>query len=350
MSTVNRAKVAGDVELDVPSLQAYMSERVANVGNIVVELIAGGRSNPTYLVQDQAKAWVLRRPPHGLVLETAHDMGREFRVLNALGSTEVPVPATEFFCDDPSVIGAPFYLMERLDGRSIRTRDEAAQLTILDRERLASAMLDTLAALHSIDPSEIGLADFGRSDGYLERQLRRWRKQWDAAHSIQRPQVTELIRVLDTHIPATTRTGIVHGDFKVDNLMFSHSDPAHVIGLLDWEMSTLGDTLSDVGLMLSFWDEEGGPYNPLTQGVTALPGFPTAADMLAGYAERVGLSDEIDVDWYISLADLKIAVIFEQIHVRHMSGGTSGEGFDGIGDMVEPLLDRALARMKQRRR
>ncbi len=345
MTTVTGPEAAVDTSLDPAALYEYLACRVPGIGQISIRLIAGGRSNPTYLVEDGARGWVLRRPPHGLVLETAHDMGREYRVMSALRGTAVPVPRTTVYCEDARVIGAPFYLMERLDGRTIRTRADAAALSPQDRLGLAETMLDTLAALHGIDPAEVGLADFGRPDGYLERQLRRWRRQWDAAHTVHRPLVDQLITALERKLPRTRRAGIVHGDYKVDNLMLSRHEPGKVIGLLDWEMSTLGDTLADVGLMLSFWDEEGRPCNPLTKGVTALAGFPGTDEMLTGYAARVSLDDTSQLDWYISLADLKIAVIFEQIHVRHIAGQTVGEGFDGIGQMVDPLLERAVDRL-----
>jgi aminoglycoside phosphotransferase (APT) family kinase protein len=334
-------------DLDVDALQLYLARHIPHLATLDVRLIAGGRSNPTYAVDAGPHAWILRRPPHGLVLETAHDMAREYRVMSALGSSRVPVPRMVHYCPEPDVIGAPFYLMDRLDGRTIRSVRDAAALDEDERHRLSVSMLDTLAALHSVDPAEVGLVDFGRPDGYLSRQLYRWRKQWDAAHTVHRPHVDELLGMLESHLPETTRTGVVHGDYKVDNLMVSHDDPGTVLGLLDWEMSTLGDTLADVGLMLSFWDEEGQPFNPLTNGVTARPGFPSAQQMLAGYADRVSLADTADVDWYVSLADFKIAVIFEQIHVRHLSGQTRGEGFDGMGDMVDPLLERALSRLVQ---
>lgn len=349
MSVSSRAGTSSEAELgiDVEALAKYLKEHIENLSAISVQLIAGGRSNPTYAVQADRHSWILRRPPHGLVLETAHDMGREYRVISALRDSSVPVPSTMLYCEDPTVIGAPFYLMDRLDGRTVRSREDAEQLTRDERAGLSESMLDTLAALHSVEPETVGLGDFGRPHGYLERQLRRWRKQWDAAHTAHRPHVDELLQSLETRLPTTNRTGIVHGDYKVDNLMVSNDDPSVVLGLLDWEMSTLGDTLADVGLMLSFWDEEGQPFNPLTNGVTAMAGFPTGREMLEGYARRVRLDDTADLDWYVSLADFKIAVIFEQIHVRHLSGQTVGEGFDGMGEMVDPLLERALTRLRR---
>ncbi|MGV2984204.1 phosphotransferase family protein [Microbacterium sp. AGC85] len=314
-------------------------------GEIDVELIAGGRSNPTYRITNGERGWVLRRPPRGLVLESAHDMSREYRVMSALAESGVPVPRTVLACDDPEVIGAPFYLMEWLDGRTIRTREDASALRPPERRGLADAMVRTLVDLHSVDPAAVGLETFGRAEGYLDRQLRRWRRQWDAAHTHPRSEIDHLFATLGNTVPETIRTGIVHGDYKVDNLMISKADSSSVLALLDWEMSTLGDTLADVGLMLSFWDEIDQPFNPLTRGVTALEGFPTRQELLESYANGAGLDDVGAIDWYVTLADLKIAVIFEQIHVRHLAGQTVGEGFEGMGDMVDPLLERAVERL-----
>lgn len=332
-------------ELDLERLTTYLSDHVDLAGPLDATLIAGGRSNPTYGLSDSNSDWILRRPPHGLVLESAHDMGREVRVISSLDGSAVPVPKVVHFCEDPTVIGAPFYVMERLDGRTIRSRQDAEQLSEQERRGVSDAMIATLADLHVVDPRKVGLQDFGRPEGYLGRQLRRWRTQWEAAHTTDRPQVEELIRRLERSVPDTIRTGIVHGDYKVDNLMLDLGDASRPVGLLDWEMSTLGDTLADVGLMISFWDEEGSPFNPLTRGVTALPGFRSRSEMIAAYADRVKLDRLDQIEWYVSLADFKIAVIFEQIHVRHTAGQTVGEGFDGMGDMVEPLLDRALTRL-----
>lgn len=348
MSATDRgAAVAADFNLDVVALHAHIAKQIPEVGELHATLIAGGRSNPTYQVTDGNHEWILRRPPHGLVLESAHNMQREYRVLQALDSTAVPVPKVVLTCEDSSVIGASFYLMEQLDGRTIQNREHTEQLSEEERRRLTEAVLSTMVALHAVDPAAVGLESFGRADGFLERQLRRWRTQWNAAHTVDRPEVETLITELTRSMPTQTRAGLVHGDFKIDNLMVGHSDPGQVVGLLDWEMSTLGDPLTDLGLLLSYWDEEGQPFHPLSAGMTALPGFGSRAELAVRYAEFVGLDDMDVIDWYVSLADLKLAVIFEQIHVRHLQGQTVGEGHSGMGEMVEPLLVRALQRVRR---
>lgn len=310
-------------------------------GRLVVRLVAGGRSNPTYEVSDGVTRWILRRPPYGQVLPTAHDMGREFRVLTALGGTAVPVPRTVALCTDASVIGAPFYLMEMLDGLTLRTQADSARLTSAQQHGLGMSMIGVAASLHEVDAESVGLADFGRPDGYLERQIRRWRKQWAGAHTVERPEVELLLDRLEASLPTTLYPGIVHGDLKIDNLMVDWHDPGRVIGVLDWEMSTLGDTLADVGIMLSFWDEESRPFNPVSAGTTAHAGFPSRDAALDAYALLRGI-DLPSIDWYVVFAYLKVGIILEQIHTRHVNGNTVGTGFEVTGAMVQPLLDNAM--------
>ncbi|MGU3498401.1 phosphotransferase family protein [Mycobacterium sp. C31M] len=306
-------------------------------------LIAGGRSNPTYELTDGDRYWILRRPPVGHVLPTAHDMGREYRALSALYGTAVPVPRTIGLCEDTAVLGASFYVMDKIDGITLRTPEDTARLTPAQRKTLAGSAVHTLVALHEVDPAEVGLADWGRPDGYLERQLKRWQRQWEASATSPRPEVDELLARLGASMPDTRFPGIVHGDFKIDNLMVDRDDPTRILGLLDWEMSTLGDTLTDLGILCSFWDHEGEFFNPITAGATALPGFPTRDEIVDAYATARGV-DVSDLDWYLVFADFKIAVILEGIHARHLQGHTAGADFEGVGDMVGPLLSRALER------
>jgi aminoglycoside phosphotransferase (APT) family kinase protein len=202
-------------------------------------------------------------------------------------------------------------------------------------------MVDTLVLLHEVAPAAVRLADWGRPDGYLQRQLKRWRGQWEASTTRPRPQVEELLGRLSATLPDSRHPGIVHGDFKVDNMMVDRDDPTQIVGVLDWEMSTLGDTLTDLGILCSFWDQEGEFHNPITAGATALPGFPTRAQVVERYAaaRRIEVSD---LDWYMVFADFKIAIILEGIHARHLQGHTAGADFEGVGEMVGPLLDRAL--------
>ncbi|MBT2248193.1 phosphotransferase family protein [Arthrobacter sp. BHU FT2] len=327
-------------ELQINRLNEFLRPLLDLAGPLNATLLTGGRSNPTYIIDDGIRSWVLRRPPFGLVLETAHDMAREYRVISALSGSSVPVPQPIVLCEDPSVIGAPFYVMERIDGIAIGSREDAEALSPTERRDLAATFVRTFAALHSVDPAAVGLAGWGRPDGYLERQIRRWGKQWEQAHSRPRSSVDETLRLLARHLPPTRFTGIVHGDVKLDNLMVNRSRPGQALGLLDWEMSTLGDTLADVGLLWTFWDDSKRPYNPLTRGITDLPGFPTADEMVQLYAAERGI-EVGDVMWYAALADLKIGIILEQIHVRSLSGQTV-EGIDNVGAMVDPLLERAL--------
>ncbi|WBB61253.1 phosphotransferase family protein [Streptomyces sp. WMMC500] len=313
------------------------------VGELSVEPIAGGRSNPTYRLTDGRRRWVLRRPPFGHILPSAHDMGREHRVLTALAATGVPVPRTVGLCRDESVIGAPFYVMDMIDGVALRTRQDTARLTAGQRAGLADGMVGTLARLHEVDPAAVGLAGWGRPAGYLERQLRRWSAQWEASVTRPRPQVAELLRRLGATAPGCRHPGIVHGDFKIDNLLVDRDDPTRILGVLDWELSTLGDTLTDLGILCSFWDQEGEFHNPITAGATALPGFPTRQEVVQAYAAARDVEIE-GLDWYVVFADFKIAVILEGIHARHLPGHTDDARFEGLDATVDVLLDRALER------
>ncbi len=306
-------------------------------------LIAGGRSNPTYELTDGRRFWILRRPPVGHVLPTAHDMGREYRALTALYGTAVPVPRTVGLCEDAELIGASFYVMDRIDGITLRTPEDTGRLTPGQRRSLSDAAVQTLVALHEVDPAAVGLEDWGRPDGYLERQLKRWQRQWESSATSPRPEVDELHARLGASMPDTRFPGIVHGDFKIDNLMVDRDDPTSIRGVLDWEMSTLGDTLADLGILCSFWDHEGEFFNPITAGATAMAGFPSRDEIVEAYALARRI-DVCDLDWYLVFADFKIAVILEGIHARHLQGHTAGADFEGVGEMVGPLLNRALER------
>ena len=338
------APMAGAVaELDLDALGVHLQATLPGgiAGPLSATLVGGGRSNPTYRLTDGENVWVLRRPPYGHVLPSAHDMKREYTVIDALAGSAVPVPAAVHLCEDTHILGAPFYLMELVDGRSVGTVSQAEALTPGQRHRLGLDLADTLADLHEIDPASVGLSEFGRPDGYLERQLKRWERQWVSSKTSERSEVAALLGKLSRAMPRTRFPGIVHGDVKLDNVLVAHEDPASIVAVLDWEMATLGDTLADVGIMLSFWDVPGSPFNPVTKGLATLDGFPTRAELVDRYAARRGI-ELTEIDWYTVFADLKIAVILEGIHARHLQGDTVGEGFEDIADMVGPLLQRAL--------
>ncbi|MFY1669431.1 phosphotransferase family protein [Plantactinospora sp. WMMB334] len=329
-------------------------------GPLRAELFAGGRSNLTYLVHAGEQEFVLRRPPLGHVLATAHDMGREFRVISALAPTGVPVPTTLLHCADEAVLGAPFYLMERVPGVVYRNRSQTDALTPARRRQLALAMMDVLATLHDVDPAAVGLADFGRPQGFLARQVRRWGGQLDRSRSRPLPGIDELRDRLAATAPEGANTGrVVHGDYRLDNLVADcrmtlagtpGSGPATeavtVRAVLDWEMATLGDPLADLGLLVTYWevlgDSDAAAGNPVADGLGPRAGFPAAAELIGRYAER----SDVDVgplDWHVALGCFKLAVICEGIHYRHTLGQTIGEGFDRIGALVDPLVAQGLA-------
>ncbi|GLY95716.1 phosphotransferase family protein [Actinoplanes sp. NBRC 103695] len=315
--------------LDLDALRAHLK-----TGPLTATMFAGGRSNLTYAVTDGDQRWVLRRPPLGHVLPTAHDMSREHKVLSALSAAGFPAPAPVLLCTDPDVIGAPFYLMEHATGRIYR---DVADLEALGAERMRALTLhlvDTLADLHALDPEAIGLGDFGRPQGFNERQVRRWKKQLDASRSRDVAGIDELHARLAVHVPEGDGA-VVHGDFRLDNVLIA--DDLTVSAVLDWEMSTLGDPLSDVALMQVYagrplLDKNGEPRSPLT-----VPGHPTLPELAARYAER-SKRDVSDLHWYIAFACFKLAVILEGVHFRYVHGQTVGAGFETVGRMVAPLV------------
>jgi aminoglycoside phosphotransferase (APT) family kinase protein len=331
--------------LDVSALQAYLREQgVPTSGELTAELVSGGRSNLTYLVDDAASSWVLRRPPMGTIPVGAHDVAREYRVMSALAPTPVPVPRTVVLCDDVDVIGARFYLMDHIDGRVLRTNDDVAGLDLPTRARLGNTLVDTLVDLHDVDVDAVGLATLGRPAGYLERQVERWAKRYQAVRFRDLPHVDDVLGVLRRRFPVSPPASIVHGDYRLDNVITAADDQGRIAGVLDWEMATIGDPLADLGMLLMFWDEPGRPANPITAGLMAAEGFPRRDDVVQRYVSRRGLPTD-DLDWYLVFCEFKLAVILEQIHARFVTGNTVGEGFVDVGAMVGVLLDSAMDRI-----
>jgi aminoglycoside phosphotransferase (APT) family kinase protein len=332
--------------LDLAALHAYFAAARPGAvrGPLRARVLAGGKSNLTYDVTDGHGHWVVRRPPLGHVLATAHDMAREYRVISALAGTEVPVPATYLLCEDPGVIGAPFYVMERVEGTAYRT---AAQLRELGAQRtrvIAGRMVDTLAGLHAVDPAAVGLADFGRPQGFLARQVRRWKQQLDASRSRDLPGADELHAALAARIPAESDVAIVHGDFRLDNLLVCDGD--RITAVLDWEMATLGDPLTDVALLLAYQRLAHLDTGYAVADAAIAPGFPSPEQIIDSYTERSG-RDLSHLGFHLGLAYFKIAVICEGIHYRYTLGQTLGEGFGSIGAATEPLILSGLAMMQE---
>jgi aminoglycoside phosphotransferase (APT) family kinase protein len=257
-----------------------------------IELIAGGRSNLTYRLDlGSAPRLVLRRPPLGHVLPTAHDMAREYRVLSALHGTAIPVPAPVAFCPDAEVIGAPFYLMQYVDGLVLRTREDGEQVTPGQARQLSERLAEMLAAIHGLDLAAAGLTGFGRPDGYLARQLARWQRQWELSTTRDVPGYQRLVERLTAGLPAGGDGTLVHGDFRLDNMLVVLGGRPDIAAVVDWEMSTLGDPLADLGLTLMYWadaaDEDLRMIN-VGAGVTSLPGFFSRAQLASRYAELTG--------------------------------------------------------------
>lgn len=342
MNTDETGTVVDPPGLMLAALERHLRQALPGLlqGPLSAELVAGGRSNLTYLLSDGCSRWVLRRPPLGHVLETAHDMGREHRLLAALAPTEVPVPRPLLLVG-PDVIGAPFYVMDFADGQVLRDRSQLERLDSPSAAALADELVDVLVRLHRLDPEQVGLQDLGRPAGYLERQLRRWARQLEASHSRELPDLTRLAERLGEQVPVSQAAAIVHGDYRLDNVVVD-PDLGHIVAVLDWEMATLGDPLADLASTVVWWDGMAGLDSPVAAVPADVPGYP-ARDRLLGTYSRQSDLDLSGLPWYLGFAFFKIAAIFEGIHFRTQRGLTVGEGFDGLGALVPPLVERGHA-------
>lgn len=309
-----------------------------------VQLIAGGRSNLTYRLDLTGGPIVLRRPPLGHVLPTAHDMSREYRVLSALTGSAVPVPRPMVICQDTAVVGAPFYLMHYVDGVVLRTLEDGERVTPRQAAELSELLASMLATIHGVDTQAAGLSTFGRPAGYLARQLSRWQRQWELSNTRPMPGYDELVARLTAGLPSSAEGTLVHGDFRLDNTLVRLGTPASIAAVVDWEMSTLGDPLADLGLTLSYWAEQGDDPEWLNANalaaITSLPGFYSRAQFAARYAELTG-RDVADLGYYIAFGHFKLAVVLEGIHARFLQHQTVGEGFEREGPAVPVLIERA---------
>jgi aminoglycoside phosphotransferase (APT) family kinase protein len=263
-------------------------------------------------------------------------MAREYRVITALAKSEVPVPDSLLLCEDESIIGAPFYLMSKVEGTVFRTKKSTALLSTVDAKKVSFELIETLALLHQVDPIDVGLENFGKVEGFLERQSVRWQKQLASPKSRDIRDIDELASQLSASIPTSKSNGVLHGDYRLDNCIINAD--MRLAGIVDWEMSTLGDCLSDVGLLVVYWDGIPGlPDSPVSGGISAELGFPGAAELLERYAIHTG--GNLDrINWYVAFGFFKLAVILEGIHFRYSFGQTVGTGFEEIGNWVEPLV------------
>ena len=311
------------------------------------ERIAGGRSNLTYEVRDAGgRGFALRRPPLGKRLGSAHDVSREHRVMSALAPTGVPVPPTLGLCEDESVNGAPFYVMEFVEGPILRSRTDSEQFDSATRREIGERVVDTLVAIHAVDPDAVGLGDLGRKEDYVARQLRRWHGQWEQSKTRELPLVDDLHARLSSRIPDQGPATIVHGDYRLDNMILAPS--GEVAAVVDWELCTLGDPLADVGMLLVYWSEEGDDFMPLFAPATIAPGFPKRDDVRRRYAERSG-RDLSQLDFFVALGYWKLAIILEGVYARYAEGqyGETDDAFKEFAKIVERLAEAADEAVKR---
>jgi aminoglycoside phosphotransferase (APT) family kinase protein len=341
--------VDGPDGIDSARVTTWLQEHTEVRPPLDFTVVQGGRSNLTYVVTDaDDRRLVLRRPPLHGVLQSAHDMGREHRIISALGAADVPVPTTLGFEDDDAVTGAPFYVMEHVDG--VVVRDTATAASALDPSARAAAsddLVDVLVRLHEVDVDAVGLGDLAKREDYLARQLKRWRGQLHQARTRELPVLDEVHDRLVAAIPEQGPATIVHGDYRLDNLIL---DPAtgQVRAVLDWELTTLGDPLADVGLLLVYWADPGDEVIPLLDAPTTVEGFLPRREVAERYAARSG-RDLSQIEYYVAFGYWKLACILEGVYSRYASGayGDTDDSFRAFGDLVIALGERAAEAAEQ---
>lgn len=326
-------------------LEKYLKQRIPELsGRLDLERIAGGQSNPSFFLEFDEHDLVLRKQPPGKLLPSAHRIDREYRVLRALAATDVPVPDAILYCDDPGVIGTPFYVMERIDGRVFHN-SAIPGVSREDRTAMYDSMNETLARLHRVDWQALGLADFGKSGNYFARQIDRWSRQWAASRTRDNPHIERLIRWLPQNIPPGDETTLCHGDFRIGNLLFHPSEP-RVVALLDWELSTLGHPLADVAYNCILYHSRPEEY----QGIMGLNrmalGIPAENDYLDCYYQRTGRSDGVTV-FHLAFALFRFAVILEGIAARAQAGNAAADNAREVGEMSSAFARRACDLLDQ---
>lgn len=331
--------------LDLAALERFLRESGVPVdGELRAELISGGKSNLTYGILDGTSHWVLRRPPTAGLTPSAHDVAREYRITSALQDSAVPVARTVALCEDDSVMGAPFTVVEHVNGRVVRSKDDLDSLTDGKVVRCTEELVRVLAALHDVDYEAAGLSGFGRPDGYVTRQVKLWAGQWGRVKTRELPDIERLHATLADSIPESPAASIVHGDYRIDNTILAAQDTGRVVAVVDWELSTLGDPLTDLAMMCVY-------RHPALDEVLGFPAawtsdrLPSADELVQHYAVASG-RDIAHWDFYMGLAYFKLAVIAEGINHRWRAGATVGDGFDRAGDAVPALVAAGLESSK----
>jgi len=330
--------------IDIDGVTAWFEQHAPGAQPpLQFDLITGGHSNLTFKVSDAAgHEWVLRRPPLGQVLATAHDMGREHRIISALAPTDVPVPTTIGLCPDDSVNGAPFYVMEFVEGTIVRDLSVGESLTIDQRRTASESIVDVLARIHAVDLEAVGLADLSRHEGYIERQLKRWYGQFEKSKTRDLPVLDQVYDSLLSQVPEQGPATIVHGDYRLDNCMIGADGAINAV--LDWEICTLGDPLADVGLLQVYWNDPDDPNPAAVGGATTLDGFLRRDQLMERYADASGL-DLSGIDYYVAFGYWKLACIIEGVYARYIGGAMGHRGnagdFDFFGEQVVTLVESA---------
>jgi aminoglycoside phosphotransferase (APT) family kinase protein len=328
-------------------LEAFLDAHGLGSGPLAAEPIGDGHSNVTFLIRRRTEEWVLRRPPRGPLPPSAHDVLREARLLLALEGTAVRVPRVVATCADEAVTGAPFYVMERVEGDVLQSTLPPAIADEPSRARIADELVDALVEVHAVDWRARGLEDFGRPTGYLERQLRRFGGLWDALRTRDVPALDAVTAWLAARVPESGPATIVHGDYRLGNAMFAGGRdgyPPRLAAILDWELATIGDPLADVGYLAATWAQPGEADQTLFAlgAVTRLPGFPPREALVDRYAQRSGRATG-DLRWYMALALWKSAIFLEGSYRRRLAGTTEDAFFDRLETGVPELAQRALA-------
>jgi aminoglycoside phosphotransferase (APT) family kinase protein len=332
-------------ELDLGKLEPYLRLHFPKEeGALQARQYPSGHSNLTYAMQLGDREMVLRRPPFGSKVKSAHDMGREFRVLSKLHSVYAPAPEVLLYCDDDSILGAPFYVMEPIHGIILR-RDLPRGLNFPAEKagRLSESFVENLVRLHQVDYITVGLADLGKPEGYLERQIRGWIERYHGSKTHDYPEVGKLSAWMRDHMPSTSATSLIHNDYKYDNVVLDSNDITKIVGVLDWEMCTIGDSLSDLGTALAYWIDPTDPEKLQRNrwGPTTAPGSFTREEFVQYYARRTG-SDVSQIPFYLTFARFKLAVIVQQIYFRYHQGLTKDERFASMPEKIQFLLRAAL--------
>jgi len=331
-------------ELDLASLASFLQRHLGeSAGTLSVEQFPSGHSNLTYLIRVRARELVLRRPPFGSPVKTAHDMGREYRVLSKLHSVYPLAPEALLYCDDASVLGAPFYLMEPIRGVILRRDPPPGSAFTPDiARRLSESFIDNLAALHALDYEAVGLGDLGKPQGYLQRQVHGWIERYHGAKTDDAMEVDQLCEWMKAHMPATSASALIHNDYKYDNLVLDPANLPRIIGVLDWEMATIGDPLSDLGTALAYWvdPQDSEELQAIRWCPSTHAGSLSRAQLIERYASASGRNVS-DMVFYLTFARFKVAVIVQQIYFRYRQGLTHDARFAALGEVARILLRAA---------